>query len=161
MLEYLNTPQKGIFAIAMAATGARVESRSIKLFTKGNNDVVDITSMVADSVKSSGLKDGTVTLFVIGSTAALTTIEYEPGLVKDIDTALELIAPRDGEYEHHKSTSGDDNGNAHVRASLIGPSLTVPFLDRIPVLGTWQQIVLIDFDTRARSREIVAQMIGV
>lgn len=86
MLEYLNTPKKGIFAIAMAATGARVESRSIKLFTKGNNDVVDISSMVADSVKSSGLKDGTVTLFVIGSTAGLTTIEYEPGLVKDIDT---------------------------------------------------------------------------
>lgn len=136
-----------------------VESLSIKLSTKGNCDVVDISSQTQELVRSSKVNDGIVTLFVIGSTAGLTTIEYEPGLVKDIDIALEKIAPKKGNYEHHK-TWGDDNGNSHVRATLLGPSLTIPFNNKNLTLGTWQQIVLIDFDTRPRDREIVAQIIG-
>ena len=101
-----------------------------------------------------------MTLFNIGSTASITTIEYEPGLVNyDINEALEKVAPQNGHYEHEK-TWHDDNGHAHVRASLLGPSLVVPFVDGQLTLGTWQQIVLIDFDTRSRTRKIICQLIG-
>tara|TARA_Y100001978_G_C23325001_1_gene260150 strand:- start:10 stop:450 length:441 start_codon:yes stop_codon:yes gene_type:complete len=137
----------------------KVESRSINLSTRGNTDVVDITGEVISILDSSSVKNGTATLFVVGSTAALSTIEYEPGLVKDIDIALEKLAPRDGHYEHHL-TWGDDNGNSHIRATMMGPSLTVPITRGKMPLGTWQQIVLIDFDTRPRSREIVVQLMG-
>lgn len=141
-------------------TGFGVKSRSIKLSTKGHTDVIDITDKVASAITDSGLSDGIVTLFAIGSTAALTTIEYEPGLVHDIKEAFERVAPRGGQYKHH-DTWHDDNGHSHVRASLLGPSLTVPFAGRKMPLGTWQQIIFVDFDTRGRDREIVVQMLGV
>jgi secondary thiamine-phosphate synthase enzyme len=100
-----------------------------------------------------------VVLFVIGSTAGLTTIEYEPGAIADLGRAFEKLAPKGGEYEHHMRW-GDDNGHSHVRAALLGPSLAVPFRDGRLTVGTWQQIVLVDFDTRPRQREVVAQVIG-
>ena len=114
---------------------------------------------MAAVLKRSGVDSGIVTLFVIGSTAGLTTIEYEPGLVHDIKEALERVAPANGHYQHHERW-GDDNGHSHVRASLVGPSLTVPFTHGAPCLGTWQQIIFMDFDTRSRDREIVCQILG-
>lgn len=137
-----------------------VKTKKITLKTRGDCDIVDITPQVSGAVKESGLSSGTVTVFNIGSTAAITTIEYEPGLVDhDINAAFEKFAPQNGPYEHEK-TWHDDNGHAHVRASMLGPSLTVPFIDSRLTLGTWQQIVLIDFDTRSRNRTVVCQIIG-
>lgn len=131
----------------------------IKISTQGHTDVVDITKQVESAVARSGINSGLVALFAIGSTAGLTTIEFEPGLVHDIREAFERIAPRAAEYKHHERW-GDDNGHSHVRASLLGPSLTVPFNDGRLALGTWQQIVLVDFDTRARDREVSVQILG-
>ncbi len=137
-----------------------VHSVSLKIRTQGNTDIVDITQDVEGALHSCEISSGTVTVFNVGSTAAITTIEYEPGLVNvDIDAALEKIAPAGGFYKHEE-TWHDDNGHAHVRASLIGPSLTVPFTDKKLILGTWQQIVLIDFDTRPRTRSVVCQVMG-
>jgi secondary thiamine-phosphate synthase enzyme len=137
-----------------------VKTETLEIATKGNCDIIDITVEVRQAVAASGLVNGTVTVFNVGSTAGVTTIEYEPGLVKcDINAALEKIAPQAGRYEHEE-TWHDDNGHAHVRASLLGPSLVVPFCQQEPVLGTWQQIVLIDFDTRPRTRKVVCQMMG-
>jgi secondary thiamine-phosphate synthase enzyme len=119
----------------------------------------DITKETEEAVKASRLQDGIVTIFVSGSTAAVTTIEYEPGLKKDFPDMLARIAPQEIEYEHDK-TWHDGNGHSHVRASLIGPSLTVPFKDRSLMLGTWQQIVLMEMDIRPRYRNIILQMIG-
>ena len=137
-----------------------VKTKRIELRTRGNCDIVDITAQVSSGVLESGISSGAVTVFNIGSTAGVTTIEYEPGLVNyDINAALEKIAPTAGRYEHEK-TWHDDNGHAHVRASLLGPSLTVPIVDAELTLGTWQQIVLIDFDTRPRTRTIICQIIG-
>lgn len=127
--------------------------------TQGNSDIVDITGFVEDAVSSGKIKSGIAVIFVAGSTAAISTIEYEPGLKKDIPHALEKIAPRDGKYEHHK-TWNDDNGSAHVRSTLIGPGLTIPFNNKKLLLGTWQQICLLDFDTRPRQREIIVQILG-
>ena len=116
--------------------------------------------MVEQAVAASKLVNGTVTVFNVGSTAAVSTIEYEPGLVNhDINAAMEKIAPAAGRYEHEE-TWHDDNGHAHVRATMLGPSLTVPVVNERLTLGTWQQIVLIDFDTRPRTRTVVCQMIG-
>lgn len=136
-----------------------VISKALTLQTKGNGDTHDLTQAVARVVHESSVRNGVVTLFVIGSTAALTTIEFEPGAVADLQTAFEKIAPRQGEYEHHLRW-GDDNGNSHVRAAMLGPSLSVPFVEGQLTLGTWQQIILVDFDTRARERRIAAQIIG-
>ena len=137
-----------------------VKTKRIELNTQGNCDIVDITARVRSAAVESGITSGTVTVFNIGSTAGVTTIEYEPGLVNyDINAALEKIAPQDGHYEHEK-TWHDDNGHAHVRALLLGPSLTVPIVDAELTLGTWQQIVLIDFDTRPRTRTVICQIIG-
>lgn len=136
-----------------------VKSETIRLKTKGHSDIVDITEKVVAVLKQSGVDSGIVTLFVIGSTAGLTTIEFEPGLVHDIKAALEKIAPENGHYQHHEKW-GDDNGHSHVRASLIGPSLTIPFNHGTPCLGTWQQVILMDFDTRGRDREIICQILG-
>ena len=137
-----------------------VKTEKITVKTKGNCDIVDITGNVADALYGSGIKSGAITVFNIGSTAGITTIEYEPGLVtRDINEALERIAPKEGEYLHEQ-TWNDDNGHAHVRASLLGPSLSVPVIDSELTLGTWQQIVLIDFDTRPRTRTIICQIIG-
>lgn len=136
-----------------------IKTDYIELSTKGHTDIKDITPALKEKVQSSGIASGTVTLFVPGSTGGLTTIEYEPGLLKDIPEALEIIAPENADYEHHK-TWHDDNGSSHVRAALIGPSLTVPFVEGELTLGTWQQVVFIDFDTRSRNRRIVVQIMG-
>ena len=137
-----------------------VKNEEITVKTKGNCHILDITPKVQAVLNKSGVANGTVTLFNVGSTASITTIEYEPGLVNsDINEALEKVAPENGHYEHEK-TWHDDNGHAHVRASLLGPSLAVPIVDGRLTLGTWQQIVLIDFDTRSRTRTIICQMIG-
>ncbi|RMF91373.1 MAG: YjbQ family protein [Methanobacteriota archaeon] len=137
-----------------------VITREIKLGTGGNNEIHDLTPHVQREVEDSGLRKGAVLVFVGGATAAITTLEFEPGLLKDLPAALEKIAPYRADYEHHK-TWGDYNGSAHVRAALLGPSLTVPFNDGRLALGTWQQIVLMDFDTRPRSRSVLLQIMGV
>jgi secondary thiamine-phosphate synthase enzyme len=137
----------------------KVVGETIRLKTKGNGQVLDITQDVGDCLRRTEVEDGIATVFVVGSTAGITTIEYEPGLVHDIAVALERVAPRSGHYEHHERW-GDDNGHSHIRASLIGPSITVPFKKKKLLLGTWQQIVLLDFDTRARVREVIVQVIG-
>ena len=131
----------------------------IALSTEGNTDIVDITGKVQRQLVSHGAKEGQVTLFVQGSTGALTTMEFEPNLAEDIKDAFEKIAPAGAEYAHHM-TWGDHNGHSHVRASLLGPSLTVPFKGKKLTLGTWQQIVFIDFDTSRRSRKLIMQIIG-
>jgi secondary thiamine-phosphate synthase enzyme len=127
--------------------------------TRGQGDAHDITALVSAAVDESGMARGVATVFVIGSTAAVTTIEFEPGAVADLNRLLEQIIPRHIEYRHHLRW-GDDNGSSHVRAALLGPSLTVPFADRALLLGTWQQIMLLELDTRPRKREIVIQVIG-
>ncbi len=136
-----------------------VVTKKIKLSAQGETDIIDITDKVSDCVEGSKVKDGAVTIFVSGSTAGLTTIEYEPGLLKDLPKAFEVIAPRRGEY-HHNLRWHDGNGFSHVRAAMLGPSLSVPFSNKRLHLGTWQQIVFIDFDNRSRSREIVVQIMG-
>ncbi len=137
-----------------------VKSSKIEVKTKGNCHIVNITEQVGEAVAKSGLGDGTVTLFNVGSTAGITTVEYEPGLVNyDMAAAFERIAPREARYEHEE-TWHDDNGHSHVRASLLGPSLTVPIVEGRLTLGTWQQIVIVDFDTRPRRRTVVCQIIG-
>jgi secondary thiamine-phosphate synthase enzyme len=139
---------------------AMVKTEKIEVKTGGNCDVVDITEQVRNTVADSGVSNGTVTVFNIGSTAGITTTEYEPGLVNyDIAAAFEKIAPQAGRYEHEQ-TWHDDNGHSHVRASLLGPSLSVPVVDGQLTLGTWQQIVLVDFDTRPRTRTVVCQIAG-
>ena len=127
--------------------------------TKGHSDIIDITSHVQQKISNSGLNDGSVLIFVPGATGALTTIEFEPGLVCDLQDALERIAPQGLEYAHNLKW-GDGNGHSHVRASLMGPGLTVPFMDGKMALGTWQQIIFIDLDNRSRSRKLVVQMTG-
>ncbi|MDQ7062880.1 MAG: secondary thiamine-phosphate synthase enzyme YjbQ [candidate division KSB1 bacterium] len=136
-----------------------VITRFIEKKTAGFTDIHDLTPEVAELVRDSGLKDGIVTVFVPGSTGGITTIEYEPGLKRDLPEALEKIAPTNKTY-HHDATWGDGNGFAHVRAAFIGPSLTVPFSDGRLHLGTWQQIVFLDFDNRSRHRRIVVQIMG-
>jgi len=130
-----------------------------EIATRGQGDCHDITEAVAKAVGDAQCDSGIVTVFVVGSTAAVTTIEYEPGSVADFNRLLDDIAPRDSDYRHHLRW-GDDNGSSHVRAALIGPSLTVPFVKSALSLGTWQQIMLVELDTRPRRREIVMQIIG-
>ncbi len=137
-----------------------VENHHIDIETRGNNHVLNLTEQVASVVASGQISDGIVTLFVVGSTAGLTTTEFEPGLVNhDLNAAFEGIAPEKGRYVHEE-TWHDDNGHSHVRASLLGPSLTIPIVDKVMPLGTWQQIILIDFDTRPRNRRIIVQLMG-
>lgn len=137
----------------------KVKNESLSFQTSGFNEMKDLTAEVSKKLSSSGLKDGIVTLFVPGSTGGLTTIEYESGLVKDFSEVMEKIAPSDVTY-HHDAAWGDGNGFSHVRASLLGASLTVPFSDGRLSLGTWQQIVFVDFDNRSRSRTILLQFMG-
>ena len=127
--------------------------------TKGDTDIIDITSRVDQKLKESGLTQGSVLVFVPGSTGAVTTIEYEPGLVKDMQDALNRLIPRELEYAHNRMW-GDGNGHSHVRASMLGPSLIVPFNDGSLMLGTWQQIVFLDLDNRSRSRKVVVRITG-
>lgn len=136
-----------------------VSTQRFTLSTKGETDIIDITGRVADQVKESGLRSGTATVFISGSTGGLTTVEYESGLIEDLQRAFEQLAPRSARYAHD-ARWGDGNGYAHVRASLLGPSLAVPFSDGDLLLGTWQQIILIDFDNRARRREVIVQVVG-
>jgi secondary thiamine-phosphate synthase enzyme len=136
-----------------------VSTKTITIISNGENDIIDITRQIDEAIKESTLQDGMVVIFVSGSTAAITTIEYEPGLKKDFPKMLDRIAPRGIEYEHD-NTWHDGNGHSHVRASLIGPSLTVPFKDGRMMLGVWQQVVVVEMDTRRRERTIVLQIIG-
>jgi secondary thiamine-phosphate synthase enzyme len=137
-----------------------VKTEQIQIPTRGNNHVINITDEVHGAVSGSGVSDGVVTVFNVGSTAGITTTEFEPGLANhDIEAAFERIAPAHGRYEHEE-TWHDDNGHSHVRASLLGPSLSVPFVGGQMTLGTWQQIILVDFDTRARTRTVVCQIVG-
>ncbi len=136
-----------------------IATKWISLQTKGNTDIVDITERVDRAVAESGIKNGTVTVFVSGSTAGITTIEYEPGLISDLKRVWEQIVPSNVPYQHD-ATWHDGNGYSHVRASLLGASLVVPLSEGRLTLGTWQQIVLIDFDIRGRSRQIVVQISG-
>ena len=134
-------------------------TKKISLQTKGNGDIIDITREVEQEIAETEIKDGTVTIFVTGSTAGITTIEYEPGLISDFQNVWERIAPKDVPYNHDRRW-GDGNGFSHVRASLLGASLVVPFSNRRLSVGTWQQIVVVDFDNRARSRQILLQIMG-
>ena len=129
------------------------------LETSGQGDAKDLTAAVEAAVANSGLANGTATVCVVGSTAAVTTLEFESGVVADLAGACEGIAPRAGEYQHHLRW-GDDNGSSHVRAALLGPSVTIPIVDRALTLGTWQQVTLVELDTQARSREVVIQLVG-
>ncbi|MCL0050661.1 secondary thiamine-phosphate synthase enzyme YjbQ [Dehalococcoidia bacterium] len=136
-----------------------VTSERIRVQTGGNCEIVDITDQVSHAVKESGLRAGTVTVFVSGSTAGVTTVEYEPGLIADLQTAFERLFPQGLDYQHNNRW-GDGNGHSHVRASLLGSSMMVPFAEGRPMLGTWQQVVLIDFDNRPRTREVILQIMG-
>ncbi|MDO8567736.1 MAG: secondary thiamine-phosphate synthase enzyme YjbQ [Dehalococcoidales bacterium] len=136
-----------------------VTSRKIHVQTKGNGDMIDLTPQIAGEIGNSGIKDGIATVFVMGSTAGITTIEYEPRLVADYRDMWDRVAPRNIPYRHSE-TWGDDNGFSHVRASVQGASLSIPFVTGQMTLGTWQQIVMVDFDTRPRSRDIVIQIMG-
>ncbi len=136
-----------------------IVTREIQLETEGFTDIIDITPQVGSILRESGLQEGQVTIFVPGSTGALTTIEYEPGLLRDLPEFLEQIIPMHRSY-HHDNTWHDGNGYAHLRAALLKPSLTVPFVAGQMTLGTWQQIIFIDFDNRKRRRKLIVQLIG-
>lgn len=136
-----------------------VVTKTCKVDTRGQGDAHNLTNSIAHHVKTSGIQAGTATIFIVGSTAIVTTIEFEPGAIADFNEVLEKLGPRHGNYQHHLRW-GDDNGSSHVRAALVGPSITVPFTNGSLVLGIWQQIVLVECDTRARQREIVVQLIG-
>ncbi len=134
-------------------------TKKISLPTRGDPDLVNITDKIRDILKASGFKKGSLLVFVIGSTAAITTFEYEPGVVQDMQELYEKIIPRSKHYAHD-DTWGDANGFSHLRAALQGPSLTIPFEKGEMLLGTWQQVVLADFDNRERKREVVVQITG-
>ncbi len=131
----------------------------ISFRSRGETDILDLTDRVAEAIQRAGVSAGNVLLFVPGATAALTTMEFEPGLVSDLRRTLERIAPRDHGYKHNERW-GDENGHAHIRATLLGPSLTVPISGGQMILGTWQQIIFIDFDNRARERTVIVQITG-
>lgn len=136
-----------------------VITKKIQIESKSENDILDITERVSQAVRESKIENGVVIVFVVGSTAAITTMEYEPGLRKDFPEMLSRLVPREIEYSHD-NTWHDGNGHSHVKASLIGPSLTIPIIERHLTLGTWQQIVLVEMDTRPRERKIILQVIG-
>jgi len=136
-----------------------IVSDRLHVNTKKSGDLINITSKVAGALSKSGLKDGNVTVFVIGSTAAITTFEYEPGMIQDVHDLCEKLIPSNRDYRHEE-TWGDANGFSHLRATLFGQSLVIPFQGGRLALGTWQQVVLAEFDTRPRKREIVIQLIG-
>ncbi len=136
-----------------------VETHSFKVNTKGNSDLIDITEKISGEVYDSTITEGSALVFVGGSTAGITTIEFEPGLKRDYPEFFEKLVPSDKRY-NHDDTWHDGNGHSHIRAALQGASFTVPFVNKKLLLGTWQQIILIDFDNRARSREIIVQLIG-
>ncbi len=136
-----------------------VVTKKISLQTKGNCDIIDITPLVEQQVAETDINNGTATLFIAGSTAGITTIEFESGLVSDFQSMWQRNIPQNIPYDHDRRW-GDGNGHSHIRASLLGASLVVPFNDKRLTLGTWQQIVLVDFDNRPRSRQIILQIMG-
>ena len=136
-----------------------IVTKQISLQSKGHCDIIDITAQVEQQLAEADIKNGTVTLFVAGSTAGISTIEYEPGLISDFQSMWERNAPENIPYNHDRAW-GDGNGYSHVRASLLGASLVVPLNNKKLTLGTWQQIVVVDFDNRPRSRQIVLQIMG-
>jgi secondary thiamine-phosphate synthase enzyme len=138
----------------------QIKTKSISVETKGFNDIIDITGLIQKKLNETGFVEGNVLVFVPGSTAGITSIEYEPGLLKDYPEFFEKIIPSNKEYSHN-DTWKDDNGYSHIRASLQGASYTIPFSESRLLLGTWQQIILIDFDNRTRNRTVIAQFIGV
>lgn len=137
----------------------KVFQEEVHIKTKGEADVVDITDLVEKVVKKSGIRNGIAHIFAIGSTAAISTMEYEPGLKQDLPEALERIAPKGAEYKHHLRW-GDYNGHSHVRATVLGPSLNVPVQNGSLVLGTWQQVIFVELDVRSRSRRIMVTVMG-
>jgi len=140
--------------LACVVTGA------IEFSSRGDADVVRITDQVRDTVRRSGLRDGTVTVFAPGATGAITTLEYEPGVVQDLQEVLDSVIPSDRSWQHNIN-NGDGNGHSHVRAGLVGPSLVIPFVDAGLTLGRWQEVVFCDFDARPRERSLVVQVMGV
>jgi len=136
-----------------------IACKRLQINTHGKGDTINVTSDITREVGNSGINSGTVTVFIPGSTAGITTMEFEPGLMSDIAGMWERIIPSEIDYEHNKAW-GDGNGHSHVRAALLGPSITIPFVNKRLTLGTWQQIVIIDFDVRSRSREIILQIMG-
>ncbi|MGD0877234.1 MAG: secondary thiamine-phosphate synthase enzyme YjbQ [Anaerolineales bacterium] len=136
-----------------------VKTASISLDTHGNTDIHDITRELVRLVEKSALKSGTLTVFCPSSTSALTTVEFESGAVADLKRMFEELIPSNRDYAHN-ATWDDGNGHSHMRASLLGPSLTIPFVEKTLTLGTWQQVIYIDFDIRPRKRELVVQMVG-
>src|SRR2546426_5802538 len=136
-----------------------VSTHTHQVPTKGQGDAHDVPPAVARAVAQSGIRAGIATVFVVGSTAGVTTIEFEPGALDDLNAVFEKLAPRTGAYRHHLRW-GDDNGSSHVPAAPLGPSLTVPFANGTLALGTWQQIMLLELDTRPRKRKIVIQIVG-
>ncbi len=134
-------------------------NNEINIKTKGEVDIIDITSQIQGIINKSKIKNGIACIFVPGSTGSITTMEYEPGLKKDFPRALQKIAPKDNHYDHHE-TWHDDNGHSHVRASLMGPSLAIPLIDGRLIHGTWQQIVFIELDTSPRNRNLIVQIVG-
>jgi secondary thiamine-phosphate synthase enzyme len=136
-----------------------IQSKKLSLSTRGNADILDITNQLSKIILDSGLERGTVTLFTPSSTSALTTIEFESGCIKDLQRLFDEIIDPQKHYAHN-ARWGDGNGHSHVRAALLGPSLCIPFVERRLTLGTWQQVIFVDFDNRQRRREIVVQLIG-
>ena len=136
-----------------------VKTASISLDTHGNTDIQDITHELVRLVEHSGLKSGTLTVFCPSSTSALTTVEFEPGAVADLKRMFEELVPSNRDYAHN-ATWDDGNGHSHMRAALLGPSLTIPFVEKTLTLGTWQQVIYVDFDIRPRHRELVVQIMG-
>lgn len=151
----LPTPSAGHFSLAI-----QIFTQKHQVQTQGQGDFVDLTSSISSGLLETKLTEGQATIFVVGSTAGITTLEYEPGLIKDMNAVYERLAAREDDYFHHL-TWGDDNGSSHVRAALQGPSITIPFLNQKLLLGQWQQVVLAEFDTQPRTRTIIAQFIGV
>ena len=140
-------------------TSMTAKMDSLRLNTRAKDEITDITNDVQGIVTASGVSSGIACVFVAGSTAAITTVEHEPGLIADLKDAMDRLYPKDIEYEHHRRW-GDGNGHSHVRASFLGPSLTVPIVDGRLLLGTWQQIVLMELDNKPRTREIFVQVVG-
>ena len=136
-----------------------VKNGSISIKTAARDEVIDVTDKVEELVRASRVKNGLACVFVVGSTAAVTTVEHDPGLVSDMRDAMDRLYPKDVDYEHHQRW-GDGNGHSHIRASFVGPSLTVPVVDGQLQLGTWQQIVFMEFDNKPRTRELSVQVIG-
>ena len=137
----------------------KIFNETIELSTNGFPDIIDLSARIQDTLKRSGIRDGLLTVFVPGSTAGITTIEYEPGLLKDLPRLCEKLAPRGDVYDHDQ-TWHDGNGYAHLLAALFKPSLSIPITDGKPILGTWQQVVVLDCDNKPRNRQVVLQMMG-